>query len=341
MNVTLPHFLMMVGEVPLPKVSKELSAIEVRRLTDGLHAVGGVAGLYLQVKGVARSWILRVVINGARRDIGLGAYLGVTLSVARQKAADLQEEIRQGVDPLSRRKAEVAERVAEQKRGILFAAVVEQFIPVKQLELAPGKYRDQWRDSLEKYARPELGKMLELADVLRVLEPIWADKTVTADKLRRKRYEILDYATVKGFRSGPNPARWEGNLGMVLPSPSAAGGEDNYPALQLKDLTRFWSALAPRGGMGAMGLRFQMLTATRTEAVRFMTWVEVDLDTRLWTVQLGRVSSKIGRNDAPKRVPLSSAAVELLRGVRTAKRGRSSSSSRPTEAPCRTPPSAR
>nr|WP_162528186.1 site-specific integrase [Gemmobacter caeruleus] len=170
--------------------------------------------------------------------------------------------------------------------------------------------------SVDKYAVPELGHMLvqdiDLQDVLRVLEPIWATKTVTADKLRRKLNEILDYCTVKGHRAGPNPARWDGNLAFVLPSPAGVGGEENYPALQLKDLPRFWAALSTREGMGAAALRFQMLTATRAGAIRFMSWSEVDLESKVWTVQPGRRSSKIGRRDGPKRVPLTEEMMQLL-----------------------------
>lgn len=60
----------------MPK-AKEMSSIEVQRLrnTDGLTAVGGVAGLLLQTTSTGgASWVLRVRIAGKRKDIGLGAY---------------------------------------------------------------------------------------------------------------------------------------------------------------------------------------------------------------------------------------------------------------------------
>lgn len=120
---------------------------------------------------------------------------------------------------------------------------------------------------------------------------------------------------MKGHRSGPNPARWAGNLSLVLSSPSSVLGEENHPALRLKDAPRFWSALSTREGMGAPALRFQSLTATRPGAVRFMTWSEVDLKARLWTVQPGRQSSKIARRDDPRRVPLVDEMIALLEGL--------------------------
>lgn len=212
-----------------------------------------------------------------------------------------------------------AELLAAQRRGLSFAAAVDQFLPVKAAELSEGKYRDQWRASIDRYVTPVLGQMsvseVTLHDVLRVLEPIWVTKTATAEKLRRKINEVLDFATIKGHRNGPNPARWDGNLSLALPAPSSMGKDENYPALQLRDAPRFWNSLSERSGMGAAALRFQTLTATRPGAVRFMTWREVDMEQRVWTVQPSRMMAKIGRHDAAKRVPLTDATLELLKAL--------------------------
>ena len=174
----------------MPKRAKELTAIEVKRLPLGLHAVGGVPGLCLQVTNpMAKSWILRVVVGTKRREIGLGVYPEVGLAMARVAAAEMKDKIRWGIDPVeARRKARQAME-AEQKRGITFAEALDLFVPVKSQKLALGKYRDQWRESVDKYAVPILGNMLvhdiTLADLLQVLEPIWTTKSATADKLRR------------------------------------------------------------------------------------------------------------------------------------------------------------
>lgn len=72
-----------------------------------------------------------------------------------------------------------------------------------------------------------------------MLWPIWLTKTVTADDLRRVLSEGLDFTTVNGHRTGPNSARWEGNLSMVLPASTSATGEEDHPAQQLKNAQRF------------------------------------------------------------------------------------------------------
>lgn len=307
-------------ENAVPKRAKELTPIEVKRLGEGVHAVGGVPGLCLQVSaGAGKSWVLRAVVGIKRREIGLGSYPEVGLGAARSAAAEMRNKIRQGIDPVQQRKSAKTELIVAQRRGLLFSVAVDLFEPVKAIELSEGKYRDHWRDSLDKYAVPVLGPMLvqdiALQDILLVLEPIWTTKHTTADKLRRKINEVLDYCTVKGHRTGPNPARWGGNLSHVLGTKAGNVSDDHFPALQLQDLPRFWEALKGRHGMGAAALQFQTLTATRAGAVRFMTWDEIDLEARVWTVQPGRQSSKIKAKDAPGRVPLTDEMVELLKAL--------------------------
>ena len=91
----------------MARKTKELSALEVGRIKlEGYHHVGGVAGLVLQVtKAGTKSWLLRVLVGGKRREIGLGGYPDVTLSGAREKAREIREKIAQGIDPVAERQA--------------------------------------------------------------------------------------------------------------------------------------------------------------------------------------------------------------------------------------------
>lgn len=304
----------------MPKKAKELTAIEVKRLAEGVHAVGGVPGLCLQVTANnGRSWLLRATVGTKRREIGLGSYPGVGLAAARIAGAEMRDQIRRGIDPVELRKTAKLELIASQRRGLSFQEAVDLFVPIKELELSPGKYRKSWRDSVDKYAMPALGTKLvheiALQDIVSVLENIWASKYPTADKLRRKLNEILDFCIVKGHRPEPNPARWEGNLSVALGKPLGKVGDKHFPALQLQDVERFWNSLSQREGMGAAALRFQTLTATRAGAVRFMTWDEVDFAEKVWTVQPGRVSAKIDLDESPKRIPLTNDMISLLTGL--------------------------
>src|SRR5690606_31575063 len=143
-----------------------------------------------------------------------------------------------------------------------------------------------------------------LDDVLKVLEPIWHDKTETANKLRQKIEAVLGYATTKRYRSGDNPAQWHGNLKHLLAATNKIAPAENYPALKLNDASRWFELVRAREGMGARALEFQAMTGTRSGAIRFATWDEFDLDARIWTIQPGRKAAKIPANDKAKRVPL-------------------------------------
>ena len=111
------------------------------------------------------------------------------------------------------------------------------------------------------------------------------------------------------------PHDGKGNLDMVLAAPGKVSGAENYAALQLDDVTRWWQALQDREGMGAKALAFQAMTATRSGAIRFATWDEIDLNTRLWTIQPGRQSSKITASETAKRIPLTDRMVTLLENL--------------------------
>ena len=304
----------------MPKVAKELSAVEVRRLGAGMHAVGGVAGLHMQVTDSgARSWLLRVRVGEKRRELGLGSFPEVSLARARERAAEAKDAIRAGVDPVEERKAARAALIAAQRRGKTFAEAWEGYAAQKVKEFSTEKYRAQWRVSVETYALPEIGAIavqdVALQDIQRILAPIWESKTVTASKLRQKIEGALNWATVQGYRAGDNPARWRGNLDMVLPAPGKVADAQSYPSLQLDDVSRWWQALQGRDGLGAAALRFQALTATRAGAIRFATWSEIDLQARMWTIQPGRKASKTAATDRPKRIPLTDEMVALLEAL--------------------------
>lgn len=305
----------------MPKIAEELTALDVKRLAypggkgNALFSVGGVTGLYLQItpKG-GRSWVLRIKVGALRRDIGLGGFPTVTLSQARDKAREARAKIEQGIDPVEERKATKAALVAAQRRGLTFADAVDKALAAKLDAFKNAKHRQQWENTLATYATPDLGKMLvqdiTTQDVLRVLQPIWMDKTETANRVRGRIEAVLSWATVAGHRTGDNPARWAGNLKELLPAPSKVAKEGNHPALTLDDAPRWFAALQAREGFGARALELAALTATRSQEVRGAVWDEIDLDNALWIIPAQRM-----KMDKEHRVPLSARAIELLKAL--------------------------
>lgn len=298
----------------MPRKAKELKPLQVKRLTKpGLHAVGGVAGLHLQVKDSgARSWILRRMVGTKRKDIGLGGFPDVPLEMARNKARELGDQIRSGIDPLAARKdAKAALRTATAK-AMTFEEASRACFDAKAVEFRNLKHRGDWLNSITLHASPTIGSLpikdIELAHVLKVLQPIWKEKTETATRLRQRIEAVLSWATVGGYRKGDNPARWKGNLEHVLPKAAKIRKVKHFAALPFTKVGSFIADLRKQPGMGARALEFAILTAARSGEVRGAIWDEIDLKARLWTIPGDRM--KAGKIH---RVPLSDAAVKLLK----------------------------
>lgn len=301
----------------MPKKAPELSAIEVKRLSriPGFHAVGGVAGLHLNViQTLASSWILRAMVGERRRDIGLGGYPDVSLSEAREAARKARRAIREGTDPVEQRALARASLIASRASRLTFDQAAKQCIAAKRHEFRNAKHVKQWEATLATYASPVIGSLpvadVDLPHIVTILEPIWTTKTETATRLRGRIEAVLAWATVGGYRCGDNPARWRGHLDAVLPKPRKVAKTKHHRALPWSDIGQFMRELRQREGMAARALEFAILTAARSGEVRGATWQEIDLQQRVWTVPADRI--KAGKEH---RVPLSDAAVAVLEAL--------------------------
>ena len=292
----------------------ELSALEVARLKKpGLHAVGGVAGLHMQInQNTARSWILRAMVGTKRRDMGLGGFPDVTLAGAREKAREARLKIEHGVDPILARQQADSALKAIQARAITFDEAARLFIDSRSDEWRNPKHRAQWSATLATYASPVIGKLLvsdiDQSHVLAVLEPIWKTKTETASRLRGRIESVLNWATSRGQREGLNPARWKGHLENLLSKPSKITKVDHHTALAIDAVGSFMADAGTRAGMAAPALMFLVLTAARSGEVRGATWAEFDLTAGVWTIPGDRMKS--GKEH---RVPLSAWALRIVR----------------------------
>lgn len=300
----------------MPKKAVELGALQVSRLKmPGRHAVGGVAGLHLWIKATgAKSWILRVLVGPVRKDIGLGGFPDVTLAGARDAARRARDQIVQGIDPVEQRKQARALLMAENATAKTFSQCAEAFIEAKGDEWDNPKHRQQWTNTLKTYADPYIGELLvrdlTVTHILEVLQPIWKTKTETATRVRGRIEAVLDWATVRGYRQGDNPARWKGHLEQLLPKPSKVSKVEHHAAVALDDMAAFWGRLKGAKGVSARALEFAILAAARSGEVRGARWPEFDLDAKLWTVPPERMKGK-----REHRVPLSKQAIELLKAM--------------------------
>jgi integrase len=279
---------------------------------DGFHPVGEVPGLGLHIAGEGRSWLLRFSFAGRRPEMGLGSFPEVPLALARQKARDAREFVRQGINPIDAKQAAKRSAAAARVASKTFAECAARYIDAKSPEWANVKHLGQWRTTIQTFANPIIGTLfvqeVDTPHVMAILEPIWKTKTETAVRLRGRLESILDWATVRGYRDGPNPARWKGHLSVMLPSPSKVANAEHHAALPYTEMPGFMARLRAVEGESAQALQFAILTAARSGEVRGATWQEVDFGAKAWTVPAERMKAK-----KPHRVPLSEPALRLLR----------------------------
>jgi integrase len=295
----------------MPAKPEALTALEVKRIqTEGRHPVGTVPGLYLTVRGanLTKAWLLRIVVNGNRRDIGLGGYPGVTLAGAIEKARELRGDVSDGLDPLLKRKADKA-------AAMTFKDCAEQYIASHKAGWKNVKHGQQWENTLATYVHPTMGalrvKDVKTEHVMRVLQPHWTTKNETMVRIRNRIELVLSWAMAMGYSErGLNPATWRGHLDHTLPKPSKVNNRARHRALAWQALPKFMQALRALGGIAPRCLEFTIITACRSGESRGARWGEIDLAEAVWNIPAERM--KAGR---PHRVPLSAQALALLKAL--------------------------
>jgi len=307
-------------EVILARQEKRLSALAVTKVVKpGMYADG--LGLYLRVGPTgAKSWVFRYRVGNGRRDMGLGPLHTVTLADARVKAAECRRQRLDNSDPLQVRDAALLAAKLEDAKAMTFQNCAEAYISAHASGWRNAKHADQWRNTLASYAYPVFVdfpvQAIDTALIMKVLEPIWATKTETASRLRGRIECVLDWATVREFRRGENPARWRGHLENLLPKRQKVQKVEHHSALPYSEIGDFMTTLRTQEGAAARAFEFLILTATRTSETIGATWGEVDFDAKVWTIPASRI--KAGKEH---RVPLSPAALSILERMKNSGSG--------------------
>jgi integrase len=326
----------------MSRVIHKLSAKRVSNTTQpGMYGDG--AGLFLNIGPTgAKSWIFRYSSptvkqtkfmaakgkagkprkgrwnekHGLQRDMGIGPLHTISLADAREKATECRKLILTGIDPLEdRRSVRTAQRLEDAR--MTFDQCAAAYIEAKRAGWKNEKHADQWKSTLDTYASPVFGTLpvqaVDLALVMRVLEPIWKTKTETASRLRGRIERVLGWATTRGDRQGENPARWRGHLENLLPARGKVRKVEHHPALPYVETGAFVVELQAQRSIGALALEFTILTVARTTEATSAEWTEFDLGAKLWTVPAGRI-----KGGKEHRVPLTPRAVAILEEMQRA-----------------------
>ncbi|MCK1607241.1 tyrosine-type recombinase/integrase [Bradyrhizobium sp. 166] len=299
----------------------KLKAKQVDYLTKrGLYGDGG--GLYLQVaKGGSRSWLFRFKANGRSRWHGLGSARDVSLADARIKAGDARRLRLSGGDPIEAKRTAKATARIEAAKAITFGAAAKRFIKANAPGWKNAKHAAQWQMTLlgiDQDGKPTTHdycktirdlpmSSIDTTLVLRIIEPIWAVKTETANRIRGRIEAVIDAAKSKGEFNGENPARWKAHLDNLLPATSKVRKVRNHPALPYQQLPAFMRELREREGVAAAALEFQILTAVRPGNAVAAKKDQIDWQAAVW-----KIPAALMKSDVEHKVPLSQAALDVL-----------------------------
>jgi integrase len=291
-------------------MAQERSQEDVRSLGIGKHNFG--SGLYLQVRGQnARSWLLRRMLHGKERWVGVGSAKDLTLAKAQQKCAQIRQQFAEGIDPVAEKRRRRLQRDAKHKQS--FRLCVDEFIRAQDDgEWSNAKHRQQWRNTLETYAYPTIGDVpgdeVTAAQVVDILRPLWIEKHETARRLRGRIEAVLDYSADPDNPSWRNPAALTAQFRKKLPKLSTRSrAPKHHPAMPFAAIPEFMQKLRSCGGDAARALEFIVLTAARVSEALRAEWPEMDEAGRKWSVPQGRMKMRRYHD-----VPLSDPAIRLL-----------------------------
>jgi integrase len=293
----------------------KLTALAFRNATKpGKYQDGD--GLFLLVKpSGARSWLLRAQVDGKRREFGIGPAADIGLAEARERAAAIRKQYRDGIDPVAAKRA-----ARSALREIpTFKGAAETVHGERKGGWRNPKHRDQWLSSLDTYAFPSLGTVrvdqVDAPTIRAALLPIWLEKPETARRVSQRIGTVLDWAHANGFRPQEAPMR-----SVLMGLPRQPRRDRHFAAMPFADVPTFCIGLeAGAPTAGRLGLLFTIYTATRSGEVRGATWAEIDLEAKVWTVPASRMKA-----DREHVVPLSPAALAVLEraaAIRKSKKG--------------------
>lgn len=275
-------------------------------------AHGGVIGLALHPstnhKGQGK-WVLRYVspVTKKRRNAGLGSYPAVSIAEAAQQARLMREQIAGGKDPLEIKANEAAKPHTPNLREA--AERLHQ-------ELTPGwknlKHAQQWINTLVEYALPFIGSLpldqIQPRHIADVLRPIWLTKAETAGRVKQRLHAVMAWGWAHGFCQS-NPVDVVGHLLPLQPGKTVR--TQHQPAMPWALIPTFVAnhlEMPTSLDVSRQVLAFLILTAARSGEVRGMTWSELDLKARVWTLPAERMKAK-----QIHRVPLSWQAIAVLK----------------------------
>lgn len=295
---------------------QKLTANKLRTLPDGIYADGNGLFLRVQYEGAGRTWVYRRKVGGRQVRVGLGPIGQLSLDAARKLVARINDAMAEGISPkeyLQSLKAPKEEEVNNTPTlNDIYENAMRDIADVKRWRNEESER--QWRSTMQTYVLPIIGDIpldeIGIKEVLSVVEPIWDTKTETASRVLGRLAMFLNWANVHEYRTGDNPALWNGKISLILPSPNKVKEKQHHKAIGINEIPKLCKELWSKPVQGNLAILLGILTATRVQEFLDAKWEEFDIENRIWYMPPGR--RKDGKT-IPLRVPLSDQAVALLK----------------------------
>jgi integrase len=299
----------------MPKTVNKLTAKYIEHKKEpGWYPDGN--GLYLQISSTgSKSWVYRYQIKGKERRHGLGSFNSTnSLDRARKEAEFCGQLRKDGIDPIDYKNEISLKNDLAKAKSITFKECAIAYIESHKHGWKNKKHESQWRNTMETYAYPVIGNLpvqsVDIDLIMKIIEPIWYDKTETASRIRQRIENILDWATVRKFRTGDNPALWRGRIDKLLPKRNKVQKPKHFAAMDYRDLPEYFQTVRKKDTIASKALAFTILTATRNGEARAATRSEIDDKATAWVIPDNRMKA-----DREHRVPLSKEALAVIKEV--------------------------
>lgn len=284
-----------------------LNALQVKQAGPGKHEDGGGLRLVKRKDGGGQ-WVLRIMIHGRRREMGLGSIQDVTLKEARAEADKWRSYARKGGDPITERDRESREA---RGTGNTFAEIAEDAFEARKASLKGDGKAGRWFSPIAVHILPKIGKtpvsQIDQRLIRDTLAPIWQDKPSAAAKAAARMSIILRHAAALGL---------DVDLQAVAKAKALLGAQrhivQNTPSVPWQDVPRFYASLDD-GSITHNSLRLLILTATRSGPLRNLELSEIDGD--VWTIPAAKMKGGVKATE-PFRVPLSPEALRVIDAAR-------------------------
>jgi integrase len=242
-----------------------LSHLHARNLVAGKYADGQGLWLVKRDRQMGK-WVLRVVVGGKRREMGLGRWPDVSIAEARERAAVARRVVRDGEDPI-----EVRIKAKTKPSRLTLTQAIDSCFEARKAELKGDGEAGRWMSPIKQHIIPKIGKVpvedVDQHTLKTALEPIWHVKADTARKALNRISLTLKHAAALGL---------EVDLQATMKVRALMGRQrhtpEHIPSMPYTEAPAYYANLVTREGqMSVLALRFAMVTALRTSEIRFAT----------------------------------------------------------------------